>query len=73
MKTVRVRCKYKPCGNWFDAREADVKRGWGKFCSKSCKAKEQEERTGRFRKLKRPIHIYPENDDIFDLGKREIP
>jgi hypothetical protein len=32
------------CGATFQAREADVKRGWGKFCSKSCKAREQERR-----------------------------
>ena len=31
------------------ARVADRKRGWGKFCSKSCKAKEQENRTGQYR------------------------
>lgn len=29
-----------PCGEKFEAREADIKRGWGKFCSKSCKAKD---------------------------------
>ena len=27
------------CGVKFKAREADVKRGWGKFSSKSCAAK----------------------------------
>lgn len=37
------------CGKQFQARTADVKRGWGKFCSKSCKAKEQEKRTGQYR------------------------
>lgn len=26
------------CGKAFNARAADVKRGWGLFCSKSCKA-----------------------------------
>ena len=36
------------CGKQFQARTADVKRGWGKFCSKSCKAKEQEKRTGQY-------------------------
>jgi len=30
-------------------RTADVKRGWGKFFSKSCKAKEQERRTGQYK------------------------
>ena len=29
------------CKKEFQARTADVKRGWGKFCSKSCKAKKQ--------------------------------
>lgn len=29
------------CGNKFEARVADRKRGWGKFCSKSCKAIKQ--------------------------------
>jgi endogenous inhibitor of DNA gyrase (YacG/DUF329 family) len=29
------------CKEPFKARTADVNRGWGKFCSKSCKAKKQ--------------------------------
>jgi hypothetical protein len=44
-KMVRVRCKF--CRDPFVARVADRKRGWGKFCSKTCKAKEQERRTGQ--------------------------
>lgn len=39
--------KCKCCGAKFQARAADVKRGWAKFCSKSCKAKDQERRTGQ--------------------------
>ena len=40
-KTARAgygffRCKNCKCG--FEARLADRKRGWGKYCSKSCKA-----------------------------------
>jgi hypothetical protein len=42
---VEVRCR---CGTVFSARVADRKRGWAKFCSKSCKAKEQERRTGQY-------------------------
>ena len=38
--------KCKKCKNEFEARTADVKRGWGKFCSKSCKANVQARRTG---------------------------
>ncbi|WP_347784069.1 hypothetical protein [Pseudomonas kurunegalensis] len=34
------------CKQPFTARLADRKRGWARFCSKSCKAKEQEKRTG---------------------------
>lgn len=39
MRKVEVNCKN--CKESFLAREADRKRGWGKFCSKSCKAKNQ--------------------------------
>lgn len=38
----------KGCKHPFKARAADVKRGWGLFCSKSCKAIKQEQRTGQF-------------------------
>lgn len=43
---VEVKCKQ--CKKPFMARVADRKRGWGKFCSKSCKAKKQEARTGQY-------------------------
>lgn len=42
--TVEVNCAW--CSGRFTARTADRKRGWARFCSKSCKAKEQEKRTG---------------------------
>ena len=37
----KIKLKCKNCKNDFYARLADVTRGWGKFCSKSCKAKKQ--------------------------------
>lgn len=43
---VQVQCLR--CRAEFTARVADRKRGWAKFCSKSCKASEQENRTGQF-------------------------
>lgn len=43
--TVEVKCQR--CGCLFHARLADRRRGWGKFCSKSCKAIKQEQRTGQ--------------------------
>lgn len=36
------------CKKTFTARSADVKRGWALFCSKRCKAVEQERRTGQY-------------------------
>lgn len=36
------------CGNPFIARVADRKRGWARFCSKSCKAIKQEPRAGQY-------------------------
>jgi len=41
--TVETVCA---CGATFHPRVADVNRGWGKACSKSCKAKTQTKRTG---------------------------
>lgn len=38
---VEVSCKC--CNQKFMARVADRKRGWGKYCSKSCKAIQQDE------------------------------
>ena len=37
--TVEVSCAW--CAETFTARTADRKRGWGKFCSKSCKSSKQ--------------------------------
>lgn len=48
-KTKKVKCKNQRCGDEFEARVADVKRGWGKYCSKSCKAQHQESLTGGYR------------------------
>jgi hypothetical protein len=46
--TVERKCKNRSCGVAFIARTADVKRGWAKFCSKSCKATDQERRTHQY-------------------------
>jgi hypothetical protein len=43
--TVKVKCKN--CKTEFEARVADRNRGWGRYCSKSCKAIKQEQRTGQ--------------------------
>ena len=40
------------CGRKKMVRAADVKRGWGKFYSKACKAREQEGRTHQYRNYK---------------------
>ncbi len=54
-KTVIVNCKW--CRLPFVARVADRKRGWGKFCSKSCKAKAQERRTGQYQRYQQRISM----------------
>ena len=38
---IKVRCENKHCRIEFEARKADRKRGWARFCSKSCKAIKQ--------------------------------
>ena len=37
--TITVKCQR--CGEYFTAHVADRKRGWGRFCSKRCKAIKQ--------------------------------
>jgi len=46
------------CGRKKMVRTADVKRGWGLYFNKSCKAKAQEKRTGQYRRF-----IERDNDD----------
>lgn len=50
---IECTCQNKRCKKRFMARVADRKRGWGKFCSKSCKAVKQEARTGQHREFLR--------------------
>lgn len=45
--TAQYNCER--CCKVFTARTADRNRGWARFCSKSCKASEQEGRTGQYR------------------------
>lgn len=45
--TIKRSCEWIGCGKTFYAKTADVKRGWGRFCCKRCKAMEQESRTGQ--------------------------
>lgn len=46
MKEIVCKCG---CGRKKMVRTADIKRGWGKFFDKSCKASHQEKRTGQYR------------------------
>lgn len=56
--------KCKTCGLPFEARVADRKRGWARFCSKSCKAIKQERRTSQHRAHKELVaHIEREGRD----------
>lgn len=66
MAKVSRKCANKKCGATFTARSADVKRGWARFCSKSCKASEQEGRTHQNRN-------YHNNRDAYHDGGLVIP
>ena len=54
--TASYKCKW--CGDPFEARTADRARGWARFCSKTCKAKKQEKRTGQHAKHLRSKNNY---------------
>ena len=63
---VQVKCKW--CKEEFEARVADRKRGWAKYCSKSCKAKDQEKITGQYRAYlnNQPINLPAKRISKFD-------
>jgi hypothetical protein len=45
---IMVDKKCKGCKESMKVRQADVNRGWGVYCSKSCKAKVQEKKNGQY-------------------------
>lgn len=47
----KIECRCEGCGQPFTARVADRARGWGRYCSKRCKAIEQEKRTGQYARM----------------------
>lgn len=59
-KKVTVKCKC--CPNTKEVRRADLNRGWGLYCSKSCKAfwqqygREREAPTGEYKKAERAFN-----------------
>lgn len=59
-----VECLCQRCKQPFIARVADRKRGWARFCSKSCKAIKQEQRTGQYAAL---LLGEGRSDDIDDV------
>ena len=59
-KTGIFRCVV--CGESFEARIADRKRGWAKCCSKSCAAKKSNADTGKYERYLRSLdHEYDED------------
>ena len=52
---AKVIVKCKQCRDPFEARVADRKRGWAKFCSKRCKAIHQERRTGQYARYRQTV------------------
>ena len=60
----KVEVKCKQCQEPFMARVADRKRGWGKFCSKSCKAKKQTSLKGS--DCKPRYKVYEDYEDYID-------
>ena len=50
---IRMKCK---CGMVYEARKADIDRGWGRSCSKSCAAVKRNRKTGQYKKHLRSIN-----------------
>jgi hypothetical protein len=61
--------KCASCNQPFMVRVADIKRGWGKFCSKSCKAIKQEQRTGQYGAMLSASRVDFDDDPSWDSHK----
>lgn len=86
--TSMIEKNCKCCKKVITVRIADHKRGWGNFCSKSCKAKVQEKKNGQHRaylsgrgvsnlhperlKYYSKEDYYLDNSDPFNMEWREI-
>jgi hypothetical protein len=71
-----VTCKNPRCNKGhngkpkqFNVRQADLNRGWGKYCGKSCKAQHQEQNTGQYANLLRGGFSAIDNDPSWDAHK----
>ena len=67
---TEITCKCG-CGRKKLVRTADVKRGWGLFYSKSCKARWQERKTGQYRRFIRGTSMF-QSDGIHPTGYGHI-
>lgn len=62
------------CKKEVKVRPADVKRGWGKYCSKSCKAKVQEKRTGQYKAYlngRGVSNLHPERLKLYKMDESD--
>ena len=60
MQEITCKCG---CGNRRMVRTADVKRGWGLYFNKSCKAKHQEKNTHQYANYMNGRSSYYSDDD----------
>ena len=61
--------KCECCAIEIQVRQADVNRGWGKYCSKSCKAKVQERKNGQhaaYLNGRGVSNLHPERLEYYD-------
>ena len=69
MKEITCKCG---CGRKKMVRTADIKRGWGKFYDKSCKAKHQERRTGQHKAYLNRAQEYSGDDDDLEFSDAHL-
>ena len=42
---IEVVCHFEPCSKTFTASLNEVKRGWGKYCSRACKCEDMKNKS----------------------------
>lgn len=70
---MKVTSNCKCCNKQFVTRAADIARGWGLFCSKSCKAVNQEQNKKKLKTIKKFTITTRALDDIeFTYTRRDL-
>lgn len=67
MTTITRVCENEGCNTTFKANKSDIKRGWGRFCSKRCSASFRLKARHAANRALRELHDVKTTEDDIEL------